>query len=449
MMKFVSFRGAALLLTGSLVAAAALAQGQAPAPSAPQSNLNIPANPQFFGDPDPSVRKATALVNSEIITGTDVDHRMALVLLSNQGRPISPEDMQRLRAQTLRNLVDESLQIQAAEAGEIKVTNEEIERYFARYAQSTGQTAEQMTRFLSANNSSAASVKRQIKAEIAWTRLQSREIEPFVNVSEEEVKSVIDRLNASKGQPEYSVSEIYLPAASGTEAQVEQQANQIAAQIAQGAPFQLVANRFSQASTAARGGSLGWVKADQLPPELAEAVRSLPVGQVSRPIKIAGGYSIVQVQDSRQILTSDPRDAVLSLLQLSVSFPQGTSRDQASSKVAELATATQNMGGCGGAPATAQRLGAELVSNDTTRVRDLPPALQNMILNLNIGQATTPFGSVEEGVRVLVLCGRDDPQQAATPSFDQVYAQLNEQRVNLRAQRYLRDLRRDAVVEYR
>jgi peptidyl-prolyl cis-trans isomerase SurA len=83
------------------------------------------------------------------------------------------------------------------------------------------------------------------------------------------------------------------------------------------------------------------------------------------------------------------------------------------------------------------------------RVRDLPPALQSMLLNLSIGQSTTPFGTFEEGVRVLVLCGRDDPGAAGGPSFDQVYAQLNEDRVNRRARRYLRDLRRDAVVDYR
>lgn len=442
-MTFANLRGAALLLTGSLLAVAAVAQ------NAPQSNLDIPTNPQFFGDSDPSVRKATAIVNNEIITGTDVDHRMALVLMANQGRQLSPEDVQRLRAQTLRNLVDESLQIQAAAAEDIKITDAEIERYYERYAASMNQTGAQMTKFLAASGSSAASVKRQIKAEIAWTRLQSREIEPFVNVSEEEVKAVIDRLNASKGQTEYSVSEIYLPSTPGTDAEVQQGANAIAAQIAQGAPFALAANRFSKASTAARGGSLGWVKADQLPPELAEAVRTLPVGQISQPIKVAGGYSIVQVADSRQVLTSDPRDAVLSLLQMSISFPKSTTRDQASGKVAELAKITQSMGGCGGARVAAQKIGAELVANDTTKVRDLPPALQNMILKLSIGQATTPFGSVEDGVRVLVLCGRDDPGQAATPSFDQVYAQLNEQRVNMRAQRYLRDLRRDAVVEYR
>ena len=75
--------------------------------------------------------------------------------------------------------------------------------------------------------------------------------------------------------------------------------------------------------------------------------------------------------------------------------------------------------------------------------------MQDILGKLSSGEATPPFGSVEEGVRVLVLCGRDDPEAGGAPSFDQVYQQLNEQRVAMRANRYLRDLRRDAVVDYR
>jgi peptidyl-prolyl cis-trans isomerase SurA len=82
------------------------------------------------------------------------------------------------------------------------------------------------------------------------------------------------------------------------------------------------------------------------------------------------------------------------------------------------------------------------------RIRDLPAALQRMMLPMQVGQATQPFGSIEEGVRTLVICGRDEATETG-PSFDDVYAQINEERLNMRARRYLRDLRRDAVIEFR
>ena len=53
-----------------------------------------------------------------------------------------------------------------------------------------------------------------------------------------------------------------------------------------------------------------------------------------------------------------------------------------------------------------------------------------------------------EGIRVLMLCGRDDPQAAGGPSFDELMSQMEDERINKRAQTYLRDLRRDAVIEY-
>jgi peptidyl-prolyl cis-trans isomerase SurA len=68
---------------------------------------------------------------------------------------------------------------------------------------------------------------------------------------------------------------------------------------------------------------------------------------------------------------------------------------------------------------------------------------------LQVGQVTQPFGTIQDGVRVLVICGRDEPKMANIPSAEVLQERLEDERVNLRAQRMLRDLRRDALVEYR
>ena len=444
-MKLGTIGRAALVLAGSVAGVTALAQT---AGNPPAANLNIPANPKFFGG-DPTIRKATAIVNGDIITATDVEQRMALILASNNEVKIPPEEMQRLREQVLRNLVDETLQIQAAKAADIKVEQREIDSYYQQYVKNFKQSPQQFEAYLRQIGSSPASLKRQVHGEIAWARLQRRQIEPFVNVGEEEVRSVIERLNASKGAQEYRIAEIFLSATPETAAEARNNATRIVQQLRQGASFPAYARQFSEASTAAVGGDLGWVRAEQLPDTLAEAARVLPVGQVSDPIAIPGGFSILAVQDTRQILMADPRDAVLSLKQLSISFPPGMTRQQAEPLIQQLAQTAQTMGGCGRAEEAAAAIKAEVVSSDQVKVRDLPPALQNILLNLSIGQSTTPFGSFEDGVRVLVLCGRDDPDTANGPSFDQVYAQMSEERVNRRARRLLRDLRRDAVVDYR
>lgn len=446
-MKLGTFGKASLALAGSLAAFAATAQtgaqtgGQAP-------GITLPTDTRFFGQRDPSVRTATAIVNGDVITGTDVDHRVALIALANQVA-IPEEELQLIRAQVLRNLVDETLQIQAAAQNDITIPQAEIDQYFARYAQGFNQTPQDFAAFLRANGSSDRSIKRQIHGELAWTRLQRREIEPFVNVGDDEVQQIIDRLNASRGTQEFRIAEIFISATPETAAQARANAQRIVEQIRGGASFVAYARQFSEASTAAVGGDLGWVRAEQLPDQLATVAQQMPVGAISEPIAIPGGFSIIGLSDTRQILVADPRDAVLSLKQISVAFPPGASEAQVNARIEQLSGLAQNMGGCGGADQAAAAIGAEVVTRDDIRVGDLPPQLVELLLPLNIGQATTPFGTLEDGVRFLVLCGRDDPQSGAGPNFDAIYAQLNEERVNRRAQRLLRDLRRDAVVDYR
>jgi peptidyl-prolyl cis-trans isomerase SurA len=255
-------------------------------------------------------------------------------------------------------------------------------------------------------------------------------------------------MNASKGTEEYRVGEIFLSATPATESQTLENANKILTQLRGGASFAGYARQYSEASTAAVGGDLGWVRPEQLPAQLASALREMPAGAISNPIPVPGGFSIIAVQDTRKILTPDPRDAILSLKQVSIKFPKGTSRETAEPIVSRFAEAAKNVGGCGGAEKIATDFHGEVVSQDQVKMRDLPTALQRLMIPMQVGQATQPFGSLDEGVRVLVMCGRDQIDQSA-PTYDDVYQQINDERTNSRSRRYLRDLRRDAVIEFR
>jgi peptidyl-prolyl cis-trans isomerase SurA len=442
-------RKAALCLAAACaIAVTGHALAQSDADGSSDNSLNLPANVQIFGKFEPNVRKATAIVNGFIITDTDVDQRLNLVLAAN-GQAVSPEEKDQLRLQVLRNLIDETLQIQEAKSNDITVSSAEIDQTFRRVSGQFKQTPDQFSDFLKSKGSSASSMKRQIEGELAWQRVLGRKVEPFVNVGDDEVKGVISRLNASKGAKEYHVGEIYMSSTPATDEQVHANIDRIMDQLKKGGSFVAYARQYSEASTAAVGGDLGWVRAAQLPDAIAAILPEMQPGQVSPPIPVPGGYSIIAVQDTRQVLTADPRDAVLSLKQISMTFPKGTTQEVASPRVAAFAEATQKMGGCGAAKDVASKFDAEVVENDNVKIRDLPPMLQSQVTAMSIGQSTTPFGSVEDGVRVLVLCGRDDPQEAGIPSFDQIQDQMTEERVNARARRYLRDLRRDAVIEYR
>lgn len=440
------------MTAASAIAFAAFAGFAQTVPGTPDvpsnSGLDLPSVLTTFGKVDPHLRKATAIINGEIITGTDIDQRLALVDIANGGK-MPEEERERLRLQILRNLIDETLQIQEAKANEITITPAEIQSGYDRVAQRFKRTPVQLTQYLRENGSSDRSIKRQIQGELAWSRLLRRRVEPFVNVSEDEVQGIMQRLEASKGAKEYHIGEIYLSATPENAAEIAANARKIIEQIKQGGSFAAYARQFSEASTASVGGDLGWVRAAQLPESLGQAAQEMAVGQVAGPIATPGGFSILYLIDNRQVGMTDPRDAVLNLRQLSIKFDPGITQAAATARAEAFARATQAMGGCGKAAEVAAAQGAEMIDNDQVKVRDLPPVLQDMLLKLSIGQATQPFGSQAEGVRVLILCGRDEASAAGLPSFDQIMSQMEETRVNQRAQRYLRDLRRDAVVEYR
>ena len=397
----------------------------------------------------PSVIKATAIVNGEIITQTDIDQRLALLVIANGGR-MPAEEMDRLRQQVLRNLIDETLQIQAAEAEKITIKPADIDRTLTRVARNNKQTVEQLSALLEANGSSINSMRRQIEGEIAWTRLQRAKIESSVSVGEDEVKAVLDRMNASKGTEEFRVGEIFLSANAGNETQTMANANKILEQLRDGASFAGYARQYSEASTAAVGGDLGWVRPEQLPDPIAATLRQMGPGQISNPIPVQGGYldrrraGHAQGPDRRPARRGAEPEAGLGQL------PQGHHAAAGASRSSPASPRRRATSAAAAAPTRSPPIStARWSQSDQAKIRDLPAALQRHDA-ADAGRPGDPAVRIDRRGRARP--GDVRPRRGQTPSaptHDEVYAQLNEERVNLRARRYLRDLRRDAVIEFR
>src|SRR5690606_22650125 len=122
----------------------------------------------------------------------------------------------------------------------------------------------QMDQHLERIGSSTNSLKRQIQGELAWDRIIRRNIAPFVNVSSEEVNELYERLQASRGTYEYRIGEIYMSATPTSRETVHENATQIVDRLREGGSFVAYARQFSEASTAAVGGDLGWIQLAQL-----------------------------------------------------------------------------------------------------------------------------------------------------------------------------------------
>jgi peptidyl-prolyl cis-trans isomerase SurA len=81
------------------------------------------------------------------------------------------------------------------------------------------------------------------------------------------------------------------------------------------------------------------------------------------------------------------------------------------------------------------------------RVGEMPQELRKVVLGLKVGEPSKPL-PVEGGLRVLMVCERKDPP-SNLPSRQDVARMLVEQKLELQARRFLRDLRQTAFVDIR
>ncbi|HUY68546.1 MAG TPA: peptidylprolyl isomerase, partial [Alphaproteobacteria bacterium] len=263
--------------------------------------------------------RVAAVVNDDVISTLDVEARMAMAFLAS-GLPDTPDVRQHLLMQTLRSLIDEQLELQEAKKDDITVPDDEIDKAMARVATDNHIPGGDMKAFLASRGIPPEALMHQIRASLAWSKVVQRELRPSVQVGDDEVDAVIDRMRANAGKEEYLVSEIFLPVDSPKdEEQVKQFGENLVQKLRQGGNFGAIAHQFSQNASAAAGGDIGWIEEEQLAPELNSALQTMQVNQVAGPVRAASGYYILGLRDKRVIAMNageGPADITVELQQL-------------------------------------------------------------------------------------------------------------------------------------
>lgn len=394
------------------------------------------------------VNSIEVLVNDEPISSFDINQRLRLVIAVSGGVR-SEEEFVKVREQVIRSMVDERLQLQESATVDLVIDDNQLNGFFERRAQGVGQNAQQFEEALASIGSSKASMLQQMEAEIAWSQLVEGRLGPFVAVSEEEVESRIQKIFDNRGKFEYRLAEITLDVTSPEqEASVKANAEQLAERIRSGSTFNDIAQQLSSSPTAAVGGDLGWSTVDDLNGPYALAANTVKVGEVTDPIRTGSGFAIIAVVDRRRVLVADPLDTQVALRQVHLTPPQLEDADVVANFEATVSNLHVNGRTCEGLENIQAAAGAEgRLDIGAIRLRDLQGAARDAVEPLQVGQAT-PILKMEDGWRVLVICGRQEPQ-VQEPDFDLIMQQLEQQRLSMMGRRYLRDLRRDAIVDYR
>ena len=143
-------------------------------------------------------------------------------------------------------------------------------------------TMEQLRTVLTDAGSSIDAMRAEMTAQIAWTKAVQQEYGDRITITPAEVDAEMARAAEGANKPHYLVAEIFLPVDnSDQDAKVQKDAQNLETQLQQGAQFNTLARQFSQSSTAAQGGDMGWVHEGQLAPELDSALLKMKPGEIS------------------------------------------------------------------------------------------------------------------------------------------------------------------------
>jgi peptidyl-prolyl cis-trans isomerase SurA len=399
------------------------------------------------GDPAGAQQRIVAVVNDDVISAQDLNDRLQLVTLSS-GIPDSEQARSRLAPQVLRSLIQETLQLQEAERLDITVEDAEIQRALANIAERNRMSVEAMQRFFAQKGINLATLLDQVRAQIAWVKVVNRQIVPRVTVTVDQLDMAVEEARRNEGEPEYLLSEIVLPVDSPAQAQVvAQDAARLVQTLREGASFESLARQVSAAATAENAGDVGWIRGSAIPPELRDTLESMRVGEISDPISSPVGYYIFWLRDRRLSQAADTSggDIEVDLAQILFPVDGGATLDAMRGQAAQL---RDRLGDCTAmADAAAELNPPQSGRLGWLRLGDLPPGLRQAVSSLPVGQVSAPVEG-PSGIHLLMVCDRHNPA-VETPQRDQIEQQLQGERVDRLARRYLRDLRKDAFVEVR
>ncbi len=396
----------------------------------------------------PDATGIAAVVNGQVITTQDVAARARLLALSIGLNP-TPQVLTRLAPQVSTQLIDQMLEQQEINKLNIIINEDDVAAAIAHIEQGNNMQPGALRQHMTAMGIPFSTLLAQIRTQLGWQTVLHQVLGPGLTPSPGDMKAEKTALKAALGGTQYHLAEIFVPVSDPTDdTPARDFAGTVISQLRTGAPFPQVAAQFSQAQTALSGGDLGYVQLNQMDPAVAANVEQMPVGAISNPIRVPGGYEIVQLVDKHAI--GNQLQTMLDLRQVFAPYPAPISNGQIgpaqAATINQLVTQTRAAKDCAAIEALNTHYGNLQPANPgpVNLATITPQSFQTLLATLPLDHASEPLVQ-RAGVAVVMVCGRS--QQAATlPSDDDIANLIISHRVELESQQLLDILRHRSVI---
>lgn len=393
-----------------------------------------------------------AIVDNDVVMRSQLDQRVKEVqqTIAKRGGGVPPASV--LQSQVLERLIVENLQLQIGERSGIRITDEELNQAIGTIAQRNNMSVEQFRAALAHDGLSYNDARDQVRREMVISRVRQRRVAERIQVSEQEVKNFLaSDLGKMQLSEEFHLANILIPTPESANSEAIQaaarQAQDVYQQLKQGADFNAMAVARSSSENALEGGDMGWRQAAQLPPPFDTMLSSMPLGDVTQPIRTPGGFIILKVLEKRGGGTQTRDEVHVRHILIK---PSEIRSPAATKELAErLYSRIQNGEDFGElAKSFSEDPGSALNGGDLNWVdpNSLVPEFRETMASTPVNTISKPFQS-QFGWHILEVLGRRATDNTEQAREQQAMMVLRNRKYDEELQTWLRQIRDEAYVE--
>ena len=390
-----------------------------------------------------------AVVGETPISNLDLLDRTTLIIRST-GLSESPEVRKKVRAQALKQLVDERLQALEARKRNVSISGEEMVQAIAGLEQQNGQMPGSLKPFMARKGVAWEGFTSQLRAQLLWNKMLAQLVRPKVRISETEFKRAAQNQRLVESGQEYNITPLVLTVDSPEkEAPLLSLAQRIVSDVRKGAPLETIMQQLMQVPPGKEPRF--WVTADQLEPVLSLPLQTAKTGNVIGPIRSSRGIHIMRVNEIREktnVNIIDPSQVILKEILLGLEDNSSPKEVQLTLNIARQVA--QNPGSCleEGIAGIERFAGTDIdVSFIRSTMSDLPPYASQQAQNLDVGEVGEPFAT-PQGIRFYILCEKVE-KPVEVIADDGLRDRLFREKLDLQSSKFMRELRRDYFIEVR
>ena len=398
--------------------------------------------------------RVAAVVNDGVVLKSEVDDQVEMVAerLKQQRTELPPANV--LRQQILERLIVQEIQLQRADKGGVKVSDEMLNNSLRDVAERNKLTLDQLPSALESQGINYAAYRDSLRKEMTISLLRRREVLERIIVPPREIDQYLAKQSGSIENQEFNISHILvaLPQAA-TPGQLEEagsRAKDIYERAVKGEDFAQLAVTYSNSQTALDGGALGWRKGPQLPTFIADLVGHMQPGDIAEPVRTPSGFHIIKLNERRG---ADEQVMVNQVHARHILMRPNELQDDATVKQKLEAIRKRILAGedfAGLASVSSEDPGSATQGGDLgwESPDSFAPEFARVLNGLQENEISEPF-QTQFGWHIVQLLGSRTHDNTEEVRRQRAFAALREGKADEETELWLRRLRDEAFVEYK